>query len=94
MTDWDLMKEIANANNTQDQALLSQVILDNDIEGKPGVISIAISSFDITQANIEMHMAAAKKLASTKEPEDFRTGFRHAYLNEAIKEFSDKSQGE
>jgi hypothetical protein len=85
MTDWDLMKKIAKAKNTQNQTLLAQVILDNDIDGNPGVISIAISSFDMTQANIEMHIAAAKKLASTKEPEDFRTGFRHVYLNEAIK---------
>ncbi len=85
MTDWELMTEIAKANNGGDRKALSELLLANELKGA-GVVNIAISSFELTKENVSLYLAAAKKLANAVPPDDFRAGFRHCLLVEMIKE--------
>lgn len=79
-TEWDLMKDIAHANNNGKQDDLAEIIVNNCFMGMKNAVTIAVSSFELTDENIKLHSEAAIKLAKLKEPEPFREGLRHALL--------------
>ena len=78
MEEWDLMSEMAKASNQGDQVTLSELILNNDLEGQ--AITMAISEFKLTPKNIELHIEAANKLANLTSPETLRESKRQAML--------------
>jgi hypothetical protein len=85
MTSWELMTEMAKASNQGDQTTLSNLIVKNDIEGQPAVLSLALNAFKLTKNNVSENLEAAKKLANADPNEYFRTDFRQKYLIKTIK---------
>lgn len=79
-TEWDLMKEIAHASNNGKQDKLAEIIINNCFMGMKNAVDFAVSSFKLTDENINLHSEAAIKLAKLKKPEAFRAGLRHALL--------------
>lgn len=86
MTEWDLMRELAKAGNTNDHEKLSNIILNNDFVDKCQAITIAISSFEVTKENISKNMEAAKKLTLLPQPKSFRESLRQELIKEIIDE--------
>lgn len=85
-TEWDLMKDIAHANNNGKQDKLAEIITTNCFMGMKNAVTMAVSSFELTNENIKKHSEAAIKLAKLKEPESFREAIRHALLIERLTE--------
>lgn len=79
-TEWDLMRDIAHASNNGKQDVLAEIITTNCFMGMKNAVTIAISSFELTDENIKKYSDAAIKLAKLKEPEPFREALRHSLL--------------
>jgi len=84
--EWDLMKSIAHANNNGKQDELARIITSNCFMGMKNAVTIAVSSFELTDDNIKKHSEAAIKLARLKAPEPFRESFRHSFLIDKLTE--------
>jgi hypothetical protein len=86
MTEWELMTEIAKANNQGNNVRLAELILDNDFTDKSQAATIAISSFQLTKENAITYQDAARKLAELPEPKAFRESLRQDVLKGIIDE--------
>lgn len=84
--EWGLMKDIAHASNNGKQDKLAEIITTNCFMGMKSAAAMAVSSFELTSANIKKHSEAAIKLAKLKEPDSFREATRHAFLIEKLTE--------
>lgn len=91
MKEWDLMKEIAYANNNNDDELLATIVMKNDFTGKPNAINMINNSFELTIDNISKHVLAAKRILSFKSPDDLRGSMRFEILKELIDEIEDSN---
>lgn len=83
MSEWDLMKQIAEASNNGNQRQLARIIV-SDFSATPQVITMLFSCFQLTKENVKTNLSAAKKLAKLPEPETFRESLRQEMLRELL----------
>lgn len=86
MSEWDLMTEIAKANNSGNDQYLATLILDNDFTGMNRAVTMLVSSFQLTKENVSSNIEAAKKLVGLDSPKALRESLRHSMLVELIQE--------
>lgn len=84
MSEWDLMKQIAEASNNGNQRKLARIIMAYDFSAMPQAITMLFNCFELTEENIKTNLGAAKKLVELPEPEAFRESLRQEMLRELL----------
>lgn len=87
MNEWDLMRQLADASNSGDQAALSEILTAADLTGWPRAQDIALNGFLLTDENLARHPEAAKRLAALPVHKQWglRATMRHGLLRANLK---------
>ncbi len=93
MSEWDLMKQIAEASNNGNQRKLSRIIMAYDFSAMPQAITMLFNCFELTEENIKTNLGAAKKLVELPEPEAFRELLRQEMLRELLAKKNQHNRG-